>query len=237
MTFREAQHRLLAYVVDRIHNGELTERGLARLIGISQPHAHNVLKGIRNFSPEICDAILKYFKLSLLDLAPMGDLEANLESRRRIKAVPEVPFLDGFIGPGNPWPTGINWMRSYPLPMPAWSSRTGLVMADLAQDPDMHQLLAAADVALLDTSAEARSESSPPGLFVIARAENAVIRYVRPGARGFYLVADAAFNNPVRWEYLSISPGDFARLIRARVRWLGRLPDPEFPEHQRGRPL
>ena len=71
MTFREAQLKLLAYVVDRSHNGELTEQRFARLIGISQPHAHNVLKGVRNLSPEIFDSILKYFHLSLLDLAPI----------------------------------------------------------------------------------------------------------------------------------------------------------------------
>jgi len=67
-TFGDAQHNLLAYVRDRIHNGELTERGFARQIGISQPHAHNALKGIRTLSPEVLDAILKYFHLSLLDL-------------------------------------------------------------------------------------------------------------------------------------------------------------------------
>jgi hypothetical protein len=60
LTFRQAQLKLLAYVVDRIHNGELTERGFARHIGISQPHAHNVLKGARNLSPEIFDSILNY---------------------------------------------------------------------------------------------------------------------------------------------------------------------------------
>jgi plasmid maintenance system antidote protein VapI len=53
LTFQDAQQRLLAYVRDRIHNGELTERGFARMIGISQPHVHNVLKGVRNLSIEI----------------------------------------------------------------------------------------------------------------------------------------------------------------------------------------
>jgi hypothetical protein len=67
-TFGDAQLKLLAYVRDRIHNGELTERGFARQIGISQPHAHNALKGVRTLSPEILDAILRYFHLSLLDL-------------------------------------------------------------------------------------------------------------------------------------------------------------------------
>jgi hypothetical protein len=67
-TFQDAQLRLLAYVRDRIHNGELTERGFARRIGISQPHAHNALKGIRTLSPEVLDAVLSHFHLSLLDL-------------------------------------------------------------------------------------------------------------------------------------------------------------------------
>ena len=82
MTFREAQLKLLAYVVDRIHNGELTERGFARLLGISQPHVHNVLKGVRNLSPEIFDSILKYFHMSLLDLASVEEVEANLKKRK-----------------------------------------------------------------------------------------------------------------------------------------------------------
>ncbi|HEY6392524.1 MAG TPA: XRE family transcriptional regulator, partial [Bryobacteraceae bacterium] len=59
MTLQDAQLKLLTHVRDRIHNGELTERGFARLIGISQPHAHNVLKGVRNLSPQIFDSILK----------------------------------------------------------------------------------------------------------------------------------------------------------------------------------
>jgi hypothetical protein len=67
-TFQDAQLKLLAYVRDRVHNGELTERGFARQIGISQPHAHNALKGVRTLSPEVLDAILRHFHLSLLDL-------------------------------------------------------------------------------------------------------------------------------------------------------------------------
>src|ERR1035438_1976519 len=67
-TFQDAQLKLLAYVRDRIHNGELTERGFARRVGISQPHAHNALKGVRTLSPEVLDAVLSHFHLSLLDL-------------------------------------------------------------------------------------------------------------------------------------------------------------------------
>ena len=83
MTFQDARLSLLAYVRDQVRNGELTERGFARLIGISQPHAHNVLKGVRTLSPEIFDLMLNYLHLSLLDLAPMDEIEAQLLRRRR----------------------------------------------------------------------------------------------------------------------------------------------------------
>ena len=63
LTYQDAQLKLLAYVRSQIRNGELTERGFARLIGISQPHVHNVLKGVRNLSPNIFDLSLKYLAI------------------------------------------------------------------------------------------------------------------------------------------------------------------------------
>jgi hypothetical protein len=41
-----------------------------------------VLKGVRNLSPEIFDSILKYFHMSLLDLASVEEVEANLRKRK-----------------------------------------------------------------------------------------------------------------------------------------------------------
>jgi hypothetical protein len=63
LTFQDARLKLLAYVRNEVRNGELTERGFARLIGISQPHAHNVLKGVRTLSPQVFDLILKYLAI------------------------------------------------------------------------------------------------------------------------------------------------------------------------------
>ena len=47
MYFQELQGRLIDIARERVHTGQLTERGLARLCGISRPHMHNVLKNIR----------------------------------------------------------------------------------------------------------------------------------------------------------------------------------------------
>jgi transcriptional regulator with XRE-family HTH domain len=74
MTFSDLEEKLIANLRERVRSGELTERGLARLTGISQPHIHNVLKGKRYFSPQTADSILRELKLDLLDLIEPGEL-------------------------------------------------------------------------------------------------------------------------------------------------------------------
>lgn len=235
MTYRTAQAKLLAYVRDRLHNGEFTERGLARLIGISQPHVHNVLKGARNLSPEILDSILQHFQMSLLDLASHAELEAGLERRRTGDRTLEVPFLARAIGPGAAWPTGLDRHRRFPLPFRALAISVELVMARLIADPDMRASLQSADIGLLDTSERARREISANGLYVVALRNEALLRYVRRGAQRVYLANDSNQNRPLQWERLEVHAADLPALVKARVQWLGREQDRDLPMAQRGR--
>jgi transcriptional regulator with XRE-family HTH domain len=68
VNFWELERRMLATIRERVRRGELTERGLARLTGVSQPHIHNVLKGKRDLSRDTADAILSALGMDLLDL-------------------------------------------------------------------------------------------------------------------------------------------------------------------------
>ena len=235
MTYRDAQAKLLAYVQDRIHNGELTERGLARQIGISQPHVHNVLKGVRNLSPEIFDSILEHFQMSLLDLAPAENVEASLRRRRTMERTAEAAFLVGPIGPGARWQPGIDRRRRFPLPFAALRPPPELVMAHLAPDPDMRATLGRADIALLDISERQRREIVPEGVYVVSHQEQALLRYVRPGSSRYYLVTDSNADQPLEWEQLVISAADLADTVKARVRWIGRERDRNLLMRQRGR--
>ena len=80
MNFRDLQRRLVAHLRTLVRSGEATERGLARLTGVSQPHMHNVLKGKRLLSLEMADQVLAQLHLDLLDFIEPGDL---LEWQRR----------------------------------------------------------------------------------------------------------------------------------------------------------
>lgn len=68
MDFQTLQSNLLSQLRRRVLNGELTERGLARMSGLSQPHVHHVLKGARSLSVASTDRILRTLGLSVLDL-------------------------------------------------------------------------------------------------------------------------------------------------------------------------
>jgi DNA-binding transcriptional regulator YdaS (Cro superfamily) len=235
LTFQDAQLRLLAYVRERIHNGDLTERGFARSIGISQPHAHNVLKGVRKLSPKISDSILRLFHISMVDLASLDELEANLRRRRAQQPVAQLPFLESPIGPGKPWPAGANWLDRYPLPLRALTAPEGLVLVRLAPDSSMDRTLGGTDIAIVDTSGRARAEITPEGLYAIERAGEVLLRYLRPGASCYYLVTDAAMNRPEHWDRIEVSQAELLTLVRARVVWLGKEEDRDLPMDQRGR--
>ena len=80
MDFHDLHFLLTDHLRERVRNGELTERGIARATGVSQPHIHNVLKGKRLLSTAMADEILRELRLDLLDLLKSEKL---VDARRR----------------------------------------------------------------------------------------------------------------------------------------------------------
>ena len=81
VTFQVLQSRLIKFVNLRIQNGDFTERGLAKILGVSQPQIHNVLKGARKLRPELADRLIRKFEMSLLDLLESGEIYEEMLSR------------------------------------------------------------------------------------------------------------------------------------------------------------
>jgi transcriptional regulator with XRE-family HTH domain len=82
LSFGLLQARLVASLRQRVRGGELTERGLARLAHVSQPHIHNVLNGKRMLSMGMADQILRELHIDLLDLVTIEELTAATHPRR-----------------------------------------------------------------------------------------------------------------------------------------------------------
>ena len=113
VTFEVLRSRLVSRVKLRINNGEFTERGLARILGISQSQTHNVLKGARRLQMQLADRILTKLGLSAIDLLSEGELDEALRLKMadwdcQIAAEDETSVaasefdLTGFLVPKRP---------------------------------------------------------------------------------------------------------------------------------------
>ncbi len=84
--FVELLERLKQALTERVRNGELTERGLARRVGLSQAHIHNVLNGKRILTSSVADRLMSELRLSLFDLVEADEFEKLLRRTCRGQA-------------------------------------------------------------------------------------------------------------------------------------------------------
>jgi hypothetical protein len=216
MLFADVRNALTAVLRARVRNGELTERGLARLVGVSQPHIHNVLKGVRALSPELSDQILRHLRLSLLDLIERERIEAHLSFVHNSGYI-YVPLLEGMIGPGYPWPTTVNTSDRLPFPSPQASAIQNPVAVRLAEDARMLSIFTAGDIALLDQGLRARSSIERGAFYVVKSANGGVIRRLEASAGAVYLIAEDARHRPLAWEQVQLDGRPLSQVIRARA--------------------
>jgi hypothetical protein len=204
MDFALLQQRLVALIRARVRQGEVTERGLARLAGVSQPHIHNVLKGVRGLSPEMADALMHRLRVDVLDLLERDELSRHGGARL-------VPVLRGLLGPEH---TGALEQsdRVYALPTSPLDDVEDPLAAQVGEDPGMPPPLRAGDWVLLDRGVWARRR--PDGrLYCIDLEGGPVIRFAN-------LLGETLLTSPGR--SLSMEDRDILEVVKAKVVWFGR---------------
>lgn len=219
MDFGCLQTRLLAHLRDRVRNGEVTERSLARLSGISQPHIHNVLKGARSLSPEMADQLLRSLRLDLRDLLAAGE---GREAGRGQPLYRTVVLLEGSLGPGHPYPAGESRQAGYPFPASDLEGLESPVAVRLAPDPRMAGLFSGGDLALLDRSETRRLDPDEDGYFALDMGTAGAVRRVRLGGRRLYPLAGGAAEDPGWALSFSLVDRSLLQLVQARVAKLVR---------------
>ena len=98
VTFKELKTRLIRVVNSCILNGEFTERGLARILGVSQPQIHNVLKGARKLHVDLADRLLARLEMTVADLIEYDEFAEQHRHREHAKAEHRIPEPAGGFG-------------------------------------------------------------------------------------------------------------------------------------------
>lgn len=223
-TFLSLLHRLLDHLRLRVRNGERTERSLARLTGISQPHVHNVLKGIRALSPELADVVLTSLRLSALDLIPRDEIADYLTrtSAHRQSRMHPVPVLSGLLGLHQPIPRKGTRREVHTVPFHLTESATDPLIASLAADPEMEPLFAARDLVLLDQSEVARALVQSEGYYVVRTAEGPCIRALHLVGDTLFLITEKNRTDSNSWPQFTLAGVNILDVVLARVIWLNR---------------
>jgi len=200
------QPRVIAAARERVSSGLLSERSLARRAGISQPHIHNVLHGRKTLTPEVADRILLVLRLSALDLlGPEGGFRC-------------VPVLDGWIGPGELYPSGLTdeW---YPVAAGRLGRLEDPAMARLAGDDAVGRVFRAGDLALLERAPRVRLRPVTGNWFAVRLGSWGAVRQVVRCVEGFGLAGDDGVPGA---PYLRDGERNILDVLQAKLVWIGR---------------
>jgi hypothetical protein len=210
MSFRKLQDNLIQVLRERVHNGEISERRLAKITGVSQPHIHNVLKGVRELSPGLSDRILQEFRLSVRDL--WGD-DARVDWG--------IPIVQDPVGPGHRFPREC-YGGSHPFSLEVKDRWTHPVVFRLVRDPQMEPDLLEKDMVLVDRAQAVRRTPDAHSLYLVEFAGWGLVRYVRREDAGIYLAATGTPGTPGPWRRADLDGRDILEVIRGRIVWIGR---------------
>jgi hypothetical protein len=210
----ELYERLVDVARQRIRSGELTERGLSRLCGVSQPHIHNVLKQIRALSPASADRLMQALGVTLPELMWRSTDEKS-------SAVRIVPMLRHRIGPG--MDAALSTVRGFmPFAARAVEGLVQPVAAQLSPDLVLPGALSANDLILLDQNPLVRAEPRGESCWVVAERGGLRVRYVKRGGTKIYLANEATVRDPKLWVAVALGDQGVTDIVLARVVWFGR---------------
>lgn len=207
---------LLSHVRNLIRRGELSERGLARLMGYSQPHVHNVLAGVRRMNARFADDLLGGLGLTLQDLPPAAGGPA-------LASQVAVPLCPGEISPNREFPRENGAAASILAPAAAVSSSTNCLAFRVGEDENsMWPMVCPGDTVVIDASLRGRRHPDVQAIHVLRfNGRGFVRRCSRLGDRLLILSdQEPSAGPPLTW--ISLENRKILDIVRGRIVWISR---------------
>ncbi|MCS7043448.1 MAG: helix-turn-helix domain-containing protein [Bryobacteraceae bacterium] len=223
--FERLLQRLIRRIVAHLTNGEYTERGLARLLGISQPHLHHILAGKRALTPHVADGILASLGWSLGELFTSDELGAMLLQRQSQSGFCGlIPVVEGRIGPNSPLPdfrrvarwiaANSAWIRGARRPF----------LVEMEPDPAFPFRFSGKDFAMVALDEGLRADISPQGWYVVQWGGAGLIRRLRREGNVLAVLGQEALMAASGPQEIPLEGRSLLAVVRARLLWAG--PDP-----------
>jgi hypothetical protein len=212
--FKELQGKLIRIARGRVRAGELTERGLARMCGVSQPQIHNVLKSIRGLSTDSTDRLMQALDLTVSDLLWEISTEPHVDIR-------VIPIVKARIGPGSD--AVLTATRGHiPLPRSLIGDVVDPLAARLGPDLVLPKAVAVHDLVVLDQNPAIRSAPGGSGIWVVSESSGLRVRYLRTEGTRLSIVNEVTLGDSQKWQAVPLEGRNILDIVRARIVWMGR---------------
>jgi transcriptional regulator with XRE-family HTH domain len=203
ISFEHLLARLRTLLREKVRNGHLTERGMARSTGVSQPHLHNILKGIRTLPPELADQLLALAGVTLPRLMS-GDFDIEELGSKIAELLPpppqEVETAD--------------FLKQH--------SEDRFAQFELPVDPSMEPRFQAGDIAYFLQGGRSRTVLNPDSAYLLNVNKRMIVRYLRMGGQRLYLAAENSLHDPMKWDYVSLTDRPILDIVRGKIVWICR---------------
>jgi len=198
-----------------VSRGEISERGLARLIGYSQPHVHNVLAGVRYMNVRFADDLLNGLGLSL------SDLTSSTNRPALVNHVP-VPLCSGEISPSREYPSEKSRAAAILVRTAEISEAATCLAFRVGQDENsMWPTVCPGATVVADQALSGRRSPDVQAVFVMRINGRGFIRPCRKvGDRLLILSDQEPSGPPITW--VSLENRKILDVVRGRVVWVGR---------------
>jgi len=218
--FGELADRLVRYLNELVRRGEVSERGLARLSGFSQPHIHNVLHGARALKISTADRLLETLAIPMTALFTAEELAGGTPAAHPLAR--PVAVLQGALGGGETFPRDAAHPAIEFLP-----GRTleGLIQPALAQisafERSAWPTLWPRDMVLLDRSPHRRRRPDLESFYAVEWEGRGYVCRCRRMGKALLTVTDneGSAEPPSRIE---LTPGTLLETVRGVIVWVGR---------------
>ena len=178
---------------------------MARSTGVSQPHLHNILKGIRSLPPDLADQLLVLAGLSLPNLMGMRQFpdESAAGAHPAKASHGNSPLMEIFL------PKSGDSASNFPA-------------YQLPPDSVMEPRFRGGDIVYYHHGARDRSSLNAQSAYLVNYHDRVLVRYLRMGGQRLYLASEETLHDPVRWDYVSLADRHILEIVRGRIVWICR---------------
>lgn len=218
--FQELADRLVRYLNELVRRGEMSERGLAKLSGYSQPHIHNVLHGARALKISAADRLLETLGIPLTALLTPDELGGGVPAQPT-QALP-APVLQGVLGGGEPFPKDATRPNVQFLAAPVLEGLVNPALVRLSPNERCAwPTIWPRDLVLLDRSPQLRRRPTLESIYAVEwQGGGYVCRCRRMGS--MLLTVTDSEGSPEPPARIEIATGELLQTVRGIVAWVGR---------------